>query len=346
MAGATHRGVPRASMQESVQGPPAPGACVEAGRSTMMRVMDGRIPRSGTPRDDYELIDAGDGRRLERFGARIVDRPSRAAADRVNAPAAWREADLVFDPPEPGPERHPGGPAGGWLARRGDLAAWTVGLEGLTLELRPTPTGQVGVFPEHLPSLGWLESQVRDLCASGEATGGAPTAVLNLFAYTGAATLACAKAGALVAHVDSSRPAAAWARRNAALSGLGDARIRWIVEDAQTFVAREGRRGRRYQGLVLDPPSYGHGGRSRDWRLERDLPDLLRACGSILDRSRRFVLLTTHTPGQEPSALVDAVRLATGLESEAGWLDVVSAHGARLRLGAYARAGYRQGHAG
>ena len=266
----------------------------------------------------YALLDAGDGRRLERFADRLVDRPAPGATGgRRDATASWDRADLRFDRVQ------------GWEGR--DLAPWRVQLEGLTLELRPTDAGQIGVFPEHIATWPWLTNQ---------ATKRHPSGVLNLFAYTGATTLALARAGARVAHVDGARPAVAWARRNAALSGLSEAPIRWLVDDAMAFADRELRRGRVYRGVILDPPSYGHAA-GRAWRLEDDLSELLRIGVRLVDRPG-FILLTAHTIGWDAErlsdALSDALRDALrGGQPESGDLDLEAESGATLRLGAFAR---------
>jgi 23S rRNA (cytosine1962-C5)-methyltransferase len=268
--------------------------------------------------DDYELLDAGDGARLERFGALVVDRPQGGAEDRRRAPERWADADLRFDRPV------------GWSGR-GIAAAhdcWTVHIDDLELELRPTDAGQVGVFPEHAAMLPWL----RDRVARTRATDGEAPAVLHLFAYTGLVTLALARVGAAVVHVDAARPAVAWARRNADRNGLGDRPIRWIVDDAPAFVSRERRRGRRYHGVILDPPTYGHGPRGEAWRLERDLPRLLEDVDRLITPGG-FVLLTAHAEEFDPGALG---RLVAG-EPETGELRLIAASGATLRLGAFAR---------
>jgi 23S rRNA (cytosine1962-C5)-methyltransferase len=160
---------------------------------------------------------------------------------------------------------------------------------------------------------------------------------LNLFAYTGLATLTLAQAGAQVAHVDASKPALAWARRNSDLSGLADRPIRWLVDDALGFVRREARRGRRYDGVVLDPPAYGHAGRST-WQLEDDLEPLLLAIRAILEQES-FVLLTSHSPELGPQELAAALEASLGRERalEAGELALFARSGAMLGLGAYAR---------
>src|SRR5215210_1634708 len=187
---------------------------------------------SVTTANGYALLDCGDGRRLEQFGARVVDRPAPTATATPGAPDdAWRRADLRYDRD------------GGWTGS--DLSPWPISIDGLTLELRPTPAGHVGLFPEHHPFWPWL----RDGLVGHEAP-----AVLNLFASTGATTLGLARGGFPVTHVDGSRPAVAWGRRNAELSGLADRPIRWIVDDALAFTSREARRRRRYAAVILDPP--------------------------------------------------------------------------------------------
>jgi 23S rRNA (cytosine1962-C5)-methyltransferase len=269
----------------------------------------------------YALLDVGDGRRLEQFGELVVDRPAPMAEEPVRDPTAWARADLVF-------RRYLG-----WTAiGESEPAPWVVDEGDLRFELRPTDTGQVGLFPEQGPNRAWVRDAVAEL-------GGAPN-VLNLFAYTGALTLAAVAAGASVTHVDGSRPTVAWARRNAALSGLAERPIRWIVDDADAFVAREIRRERRYDALVLDPPSYGHGHGGRSWRLEERLPELLAAGATVTGLDPAFVVLTAHTPGFGPDRLAEAMAAAfrrRAADLEAGELGLVARSGARLRLGAYAR---------
>jgi 23S rRNA (cytosine1962-C5)-methyltransferase len=270
------------------------------------------------PMDDHELIDVGDGRRLERFGDRVLVRPHPEAIGVPAHPNAWTAADLVF---ERGTGWH--GPA--------PETPWHVHMSGLAIELRPTATGQVGLFPEQAESWRWLRERVEEHDAPD---------VLNLFGYTGVATLVLATAGARVVHVDSSRPAVAWARRNADLSGLAGHPTRWIVDDALAFVAREQRRGRRYTGIVLDPPTYGHGPVNRAWHLDTHLADLLAACVAIVDRDDGFVLLTAHTPGYGPDRLADEVAAALGVDGdriESGELALDARSGRRLTLGGFAR---------
>ena len=268
------------------------------------------------PEPGYELLDAGDGRRLERFGGVVVDRPAPGAeAVRRAGVAEWRAADLRFDR------------GTGWTGVAPE--EWTVEIDDVRLGLRPTATGQVGLFPEHQLLWPWLIDCVR---------GRPGVEILSLFAYTGATTLALAQAGARVTHVDGSSPAVAWARSNASLSGLTDRPIRWILDEALAFTRREARRGRRYGGIVLDPPSYGHGPDGRRWRFRDALPELLEALAAIADASA-FVALTTHTSGQEGADLHQGLRDAFGLEVaiETTELDLAARSGAVLRLGSAAR---------
>src|SRR5689334_7340325 len=205
---------------------------------------------AGRPeRTEYQLLDAGEGRRLERFGDRVVDRPAPMAFGWKAAPEAWQRVDLRFDAPS------------GWRGSAEALAPWHVEVaDGLTLELRPTGSGGLGIDPEHVANLAWVADQIRDEVARRPER---QPRVLNLFAHTGLTTLAAARAGATVAHVDAARAAVTWARRNAELSGLADRPVRWLVDDATAFVAREARRGRRYDGIVLDPPSFGRARQGR-----------------------------------------------------------------------------------
>src|SRR5258706_2948201 len=266
----------------------------------------------------YQLLDAGDGRRLDGFGARLVDRPARTAIGPPRLPPAdWGVADLRFDRGE------------GWTGA--DHGPWTIGLEGLTLELRPTEAGQVGLFPEHAGFWPWLRTALA---------GRTEPQVLHLFASTGATTLALAAAGARVAHVDASRSAIAWSRRNAGLSGLEAAPIRWIVDDALAFARREARRGRRYEGFVLDPPTFGHGPSGTPWDLAATLPALLDACAAVATDDA-FVLLTAHATGLAADdladALVDAFEPEPGTDVIADAIEEPPGRGAGLPLGVAAR---------
>jgi 23S rRNA (cytosine1962-C5)-methyltransferase len=267
---------------------------------------------------DLELIDCGGGRRLERFGSVVVDRSAPMADDPPRLPAGdWAKPDLRWS-------------KGAWV-RGAAHDPWPVAAAGLTLECRPAAGGQVGVFPEHAGTWSWLAAATR---TAAERLG-RPPEVLSLFAYTGGATLACARAGARVAHVDASRPAIAWARRNAELSGLDSAPVRWLVDDARAFVRRERRRGRRYDGVVLDPPTYGHG--TGAWQIETDLEELLEDLAAIAGPRPSFVALSAHTPGWDGERLAALVRDGFGIAANGEPLELRARSGALLRLGAWAR---------
>ncbi|MBX9787683.1 MAG: class I SAM-dependent methyltransferase [Pirellulales bacterium] len=271
---------------------------------------------------DYELVDVGGGRKRERFGKYVVDRPAMFTDPRGRATHSTgataglsSRADFVY-------QRQSESSSGRWVRGDGSPVAgpvtWNVTIGQLTFELRLTDSGQVGLFPEQADNWQWIDQQVARLAADHYTRNLDPPRVLNLFAYSGASTLSAAAAGAEVAQVDAARPVVQWARRNSELSGLSSAPIRWLVDDARTFVRRELRRRRRYEGIVLDPPSYGHGIKGprsvlNDWRFQRDLPELLAACRQLLDPERAFMLLTCHTTG------VTCEQLAAWFEQATGW---------------------------
>ncbi len=230
--------------------------------------------------DSYALVDFGDGRKLERFGRIVLDRVSPAAIGASRAESDWSDADLRLDD-------H--GKVISSKLSDDHANDWLVRIAGMRFKLRVTPFGHVGVFPEQMINWDWLQSLRRE---SGEIA--LPRQALNLFAYTGGSTMALAQAGFHVVHVDASAPSVKWARENAANNGLEKLPIRWIVEDARKFAARELKRGRRYELIVLDPPSFGHGPSGLRWDIESDLFPLLESCLEILSDGGK-ILLTTHS---------------------------------------------------
>lgn len=274
-------------------------------------------------REGYVLLDFGDGRKLERFGAFTVDRPSPAAEGLSRQdPKLWNQADFRF--------RKTRGETGEWKASRGGLPAeWTMRWDDLTFRIRPNPSGNIGLFPE--------AATVWRLLRSSPAR---PLRMLNLFAYTGGATLAAAADGAEVVHVDSSATSVSVARDNAELSGLSTAPIRWIVEDARKFVQRELRREQSYDVVLLDPPTWGHGPKGQAWRFEEDLDGLLDDVAALVRPAQGRLLFTGHAPGwdaqraerhlrerfrcEHASARELSIPAADGRRLPAGWLAVAN----------------------
>lgn len=288
---------------------------------------------------DYALLDfgrdkSGAGRKLERFGAMILDRPAPAAESATKLqPAAWRQAHARYELDE---RAAAGQPRGRWAPAETLGNVWPIAVQApglsqpLALQLRATEFGHVGFFPEQAAQWAWL---VRTAQAAAR-----PLAVLNLFAYTGVSTLALAAAGATVTHVDAAATAVAWARRNAELSNLEQAPVRWICEDALKFSHRERKRGRRYDCIVLDPPSYGHGPRGAPWLFERHLPELLEVCQELLTGDQPSLLCTGHTQGVTPADLGHLVQTSLGPGKVAtGELSLVTSEQASLPAGIYAR---------
>lgn len=241
--------------------------------------------------DDYTLLDSGDRRRLERFGPHRLVRPDDQALWRPHLPpAAWAAADATL---ERAPNRK-----GAWSLRPGMPRAWDLHHRDLSFTVKLTPFGHVGVFPEQAAQWTWVRQQL----------GRQPGArVLNLFAYTGLSTLSAAVAGAAVTHVDASRAAVAWAAENQRASRLNGTPVRWIVDDALGFTRREARRGHRYDALILDPPKFGRGPGGEVWKFEDSLPDLLEACGAVLEPNPLFVVLTAYAVPFSPLTLGNLV---------------------------------------
>ena len=229
---------------------------------------------------EYELIDSGDGKKLERFGEFTLVRPEPQAKWPPTLPAQrWEAADGEF-------VKARGGGRGEWKFSKAIPARWTMRRKHLKFWVHPAPSGHVGVFPDQACHWDWIEGVTKQAIK--------PVKALCLFGHTGLATLAAAAAGAEVTHVDASRKAVALARENQALSELSERTIRWIVEDAMTFVKREARRGTRYDALMLDPPRFGRGPDGEIWKLDESLPELLDACAKLLSDSPVFVLLNVY----------------------------------------------------
>ncbi len=231
---------------------------------------------------DYALLDSGHGRKLERYGALRVVRPEAQALWSPRRPEnEWAAADATFT--GIGEDESDGR----WRYRKPIPETWPLAFDGIPFLGRFTSFRHVGVFPEQATHWQWMKEQIA----------GAPARpkILNLFAYTGVASLVAAKAGSEVTHIDASKKAIAWARDNQKLAGLESLQIRWICEDASKFVEREVRRGNRYHGIVLDPPKFGRGPNGEVWDLFTDLPKLLAACVQLLADDARFLILTAYS---------------------------------------------------
>ena len=234
----------------------------------------------------YALLDCGGLRRLERFNGRTVSRPCPAATWSIGLHSdVWAAAELAYvEAVQAGGQQA----SGRW---EGDTSAWSLSTDsGFSLGLQAGPSGQLGAFPEQAMQWRWLKA----VCEAGDARRGRPLRVLNLFAHTGGSTLACAAGGAEVTHVDGARSAVGRARENAGASGLEGAAVRWIADDVLTYVARAARRGERFDGVVLDPPAFGRGGKKGEWRIQRDLPKLAALLAEVMEEEAAFVLLTCH----------------------------------------------------
>lgn len=234
--------------------------------------------------EDYALVDSGGGRKLERYGRFLVVRPEPQCwwSPRLSE-GAWAKADAVFDPTAAEEEED----AGRWRFSGRPPESFPLRWGAVRLHARFTAFRHLAFFPEQAANWAWLEETLK-------APSPEPPRVLNLFGYTGVASLVAAAAGAHVTHVDASKKAIGWARENAALSGMEDRPIRWICEDARRYLQREVKRGSRYQGIILDPPKYGRGPTGEVWRLFEDLPELIGLCAEVLAPDARFLLLNAY----------------------------------------------------
>ena len=236
---------------------------------------------------DYELLDCGGGEKLERWGDKILVRPDpQAIWDLTRKNRGWASPDGRYVRSSTG--------GGRWEKNRLP-EQWEIGYGALTFHIKPMNFKHTGLFPEQSVNWDFAEDMIKKA--------GRPISVLNPFAYTGAATVACAAAGASVCHVDAAKGMVSWARENAKLSGLEDAPIRWIVDDCGKFVEREIRRGRSYDAIIMDPPSYGRGPSGEIWKLEENLFPFVKLCASVLSDNPLFVILNSYTTGLASSVL-------------------------------------------
>ena len=236
---------------------------------------------------DFELLDCSRGEKLERWGRYTVVRPDpQAIWDTPRSDRRWQRCD----------GRYTRSSSGGGSWDRGSLpASWQISYGELTFNVKPMSFKHTGIFPEQAANWDYIMRKVR--------SAGRPISVLNLFAYTGAATVAALAAGASVCHVDAAKGMVAWAKENAASSGVADRSVRWIVDDCAKFVEREIRRGRRYDAIIMDPPSYGRGPGGEVWKIEDDLWDFVSLTAGVLSDDPLFVIINSYTTGLSPSVL-------------------------------------------
>lgn len=240
---------------------------------------------------EYKIIDTSGGDKLESWGGRLLVRPDPQIIWKTeHRSPLWNKADGVYHRSSKG--------GGEWEFRKKLPESWVISYGALRFVIRPTGFKHTGLFPEQAVNWDFMADKIRAAKEQGR-----EVKVLNLFAYTGGATLACAEAGASVTHVDASKGMVSWARDNAAASGLSDKPIRWLVDDCEKFVKREIRRGSRYDGIVMDPPSYGRGPGGEVWKLEDCIYDLVKTCAQVLNDEPMFFLLNSYTTGLSPSVM-------------------------------------------
>lgn len=246
---------------------------------------------------DYTLLDAAFGARLERWGNVVLDRPDPQAIWKTSVTNEnWKLADAKYHRSSKG--------GGHWEYRKSLSEQWNIRFDDLTFCVKPTGFKHTGLFPEQAVNWQWMRNKIQQA--------NRPIRVLNLFAYTGGATMACAKAGASVCHVDASKGILAWAKDNARLCGLSQAPIRYLADDARKFVEREIRRGNVYDAIIMDPPSYGRGTNGEIWTMEQEIFGLLTLCTKILSDKPLFFVLNGYTTGLAPSVLQNLLALTVG----------------------------------
>ncbi len=284
---------------------------------------------------DYELIDSGNFSKLERFGSQVLIRPEpQAVWDKSLTDADWeKQASAVFRKEKNDPEK------GKWFLNKNCREQWyiTYGYREMNLKMRLGLTGfkHIGIFPEQADNWNFIYDRTTDFI--NKSPGSEKPKVLNLFAYTGGASLAAAAAGADVYHVDSVKPVITWARENMEASDLTN--IRWIVEDALKFVKREVRRGSKYQGIMLDPPAYGRGADGEKWVLEENINEMIKLCADLLDKNHAFFILSLYSMGLSALIGENLINSAFGKQPDltAGELYIEDTFRKKLPLGTIVR---------
>ncbi len=277
------------------------------------------------PSANYELIDSGNEEKLERYGKYVLRRPDpQALWNKTLSEIEWKNVDAVFDA-----DRKV------WKKKNESMQnEWQISFDDLKFNIKPTAFKHTGVFPEQSSNWSWIISKIKNQKSNIKIKEDAkPIKVLNLFGYTGGATLAALSAGAEVTHVDGSKSAITWAKENAELSGLDKKPVRWIIDDARKFVMREIKRGGKYDGIVMDPPSFGRGGKGEIWKIETDFIKLLEDCSKILSDNPLFFIVNGYAAGYSSTAYYNALKPLVqkyGGEFEMGELTIEESKGRRL----------------
>jgi 23S rRNA (cytosine1962-C5)-methyltransferase len=293
---------------------------------------------------DYELLDSGDGQKLERFGKFVLSRPDPQALWKKNLSGEeWAKVDGIFNRvnSDDTDGKSKTSSKGRWKMKAGMPEKWQINFSGLKFLIEPTPFKHVGLFPEQKGNWDWMREQIKkERSKEGKRKDEEKIEVLNLFGYTGGASLACAQAGASVVHVDGSKVALTRAKENAKLSGLADKPIRWLLDDAHEFVKRELRRGNKYDGIIMDPPSFGRGDKGQVWKIEEDFVPLFNDCLKLLSDKPIFFLINGYAAGYSPIAYANNIEILKnkfGGMIEAGELTLKEKSGRLLPCGIFAR---------
>jgi 23S rRNA (cytosine1962-C5)-methyltransferase len=279
------------------------------------------------PWSDYELLDSGENMKLERFGDIILARPETQALWAKQRPELWKDVHAVFSFSDK---------KGAWTVKKPVPESWMLSFGDARFLARLSSFKHTGIFPEQSPNWEWSRERIlnvgRTTSHIGEPQEVPTVSVLNLFGYTGIATLVAAQAGAFVTHVDASKQSLDWAHENARASGIGEDKIRWMLDDALAFAKREARRGAKYDGIILDPPAFGRGAKGEVWHIEEDLPALLSALKEIFsDKPGSFFLLNGYAAGYAPLAFAQAVESTFGeVSGEFGELHIKESHTDRV----------------
>ena len=244
--------------------------------------------------EDYKIIDMADGQKLEKWGDVILSRPDpQIVWKNKSYPEEWKKANAIYSRSKTG--------GGSWEYKKKIPSAWQIKYKDLTFNIKPMGFKHTGLFPEQAVNWDWMRDKIKNSKREIK--------VLNLFAYTGGATVACLSAGASVCHVDSSKGMVTWAKENVTSSGLADKKVRYIVDDVVKFVNREIRRGNKYEAIIMDPPSYGRGTNGEVWQFENNIYDLVELCTKVLSDKPLFFLINSYTTGISSSVLANILNL-------------------------------------